>query len=376
MVLIVVLPTIGVHASEYEDTVGSHPRRNLIGRVIDYFGRANKTVVSRRPSFSFIGGPHASSDIGVGIGLVAAGIYSTAPEDTTLQPSNISLFADVTTKGFYKIGVRGLHLYHHADRRVDYELSFNLYSTYFWGIGYDAARTEVNKTKYMLVDMMAESDHLWRLSGNFYGGPIARLNYIGARRIENDRVFKGIDCSHTSFGVGVRLMFDTRDNYTAPNHGWMGEMTQRFYPRFLGNKDRSFSSTEFAINHYIPVWKGGVLASRLHGLFTYGATPWGLMPSIGGSYTLRGYYEGQYRDKCETDLTFELRQHVMGRSGLVFWGAMGAVYPSFHRFKTRMFLPNVGVGYRWEFKKNTNVRIDVGFGKSNTSFVLNINEAF
>ena len=32
---------------------------------------------------------------------------------------------------------------------------------------------------------------------------------------------------------------------------------------------------------------------------------------------------------------------------------------------TRMkhVLPNFGVGYRWEFKKNVNVRLDYGFGK-------------
>lgn len=362
--------------AEPADTLIHEPRPNIINRIINYFGRANKTVISRRPSFSFIGGPHASSDTGVGLGIVAAGIYSTAPEDTTLLPSNVSLFADITTKGFYKIGVRGLHTYHRADRRVDYELSLNLYSTYFWGIGYDAARVKTNKTKYMLVDMMAEVDHLWRLSGPLYAGPIAKLNYIGARKIENHRVFEGLDRSHTSFGVGVRLMLDTRDNFTAPNRGWLAEMTQRFYPRFLGNRQLSFSSSEFAVNHYVGLWKGAVLASRLHGLFTYGHTPWGLMPSIGGSYTLRGYYEGQYRDKCETDLTFELRQHVVSRSGLVFWAAAGAVYPSLSALRGRMLLPNVGVGYRWEFKKNTNVRLDVGFGKSITSFVLNINEAF
>ncbi|MCM1522201.1 MAG: BamA/TamA family outer membrane protein [Muribaculaceae bacterium] len=375
--LMALLLTAGAgYASEPVDSVKTS-QRNLFERIIDYFRRANKTEVRRRPSFSFIGGPHASSDTGVGLGLVAAGIYSTAPEDTTILPSNVSLFADITTRGFYKIGVRGLHLYRHGDRRIDYELSLNLYSTYFWGIGYDAARRKTNKTKYMLVDMMAEVDHLWRLGNtNFFGGPIAKLNYIGARKIENDRVFSGLDRSHTSFGAGLRLMFDTRDNFTAPTRGWMGEVTQRFYPRFLGNRNLSFSSSEFAINHYQSLWKGGVLASRLHGLFTYGNTPWGLMPSIGGSYTLRGYYEGQYRDKCETDITFELRQHIVGRSGVALWGALGAVYSSFSGFRSRMFLPNVGVGYRWEFKKLTNVRVDVGFGKSNWSFVLNINEAF
>ena len=39
-------------------------------------------------------------------------------------------------------------------------------------------------------------------------------------------------------------------------------------------------------------------------------------------------------------------------------------------------LPNYGFGYRWEFKKRVNVRLDLGFGKHQTGFIFNINEAF
>ena len=40
-------------------------------------------------------------------------------------------------------------------------------------------------------------------------------------------------------------------------------------------------------------------------------------------------------------------------------------------------LPNFGIGYRWEFKKDVNVRLDYGFGKGGQSgFIFNINEAF
>ena len=43
----------------------------------------------------------------------------------------------------------------------------------------------------------------------------------------------------------------------------------------------------------------------------------------------------------------------------------------------RTLLPNWGFGYRWEFKKNVNVRLDYGFGKpGHSGFIFNINEAF
>ena len=36
--------------------------------------------------------------------------------------------------------------------------------------------------------------------------------------------------------------------------------------------------------------KGGVLAGQFHTLLTYGDTPWGLMATLGSSYSMRGYY--------------------------------------------------------------------------------------
>lgn len=352
-------------------------RRGVVGKVVNYFESSNKTVITRRPSFSVLGGPHYSTDEGFGIGLVAAGIYSTQPEDTTLVPSNVSLFADITTGGFFKIGINGLHLYGRGSRRVDYELSFNSYKTYFWGVGYERARMASNKSKYLLLDMMLEADHLWKIGSTpLFIGPSAKLDYIAARHIKNSATWQQLPRAYAAVGAGFRLEYDTRDNYTAPTSGLMAQITQRFYPRFFGNASRAFASSEFSVNAYRPVWKGGVVAARLHGTFTYGSTPWGMMPTVGGTKILRGYYEGQYRDKCETDFVAELRQHVWGRSGVAVWGGLGAVYPSFKSFRGRDLLPNYGIGYRWEFKHLTNVRIDAGFGKSCWGVVLSINEAF
>ena len=64
------------------------------------------------------------------------------------------------------------------------------------------------------------------------------------------------------------------------------------------------------------------------------------------------------------------------RNGLVAWGGMGMVFPKFSEMRSRMLLSNYGVGYRWEFKKRVNVRLDLGFGRHQTGFIFSINEAF
>lgn len=351
-------------------------KKGLVNKLLNYFEESNKTVLTRTPKFSFIGGPHYSSDTGFGVGIVAAGIYSDNPSDSTLLPSNVSITADLTTSLFFKFGLEGLHLYAGGKKRVDYSLDLISYKTYYWGIGTQRARMAENKTKYLLLDIALEADHLWNFSGQWLAGPLAVFNFVQTRKIENPEVWGDQPTRFVAPGIGGKLMYDSRDNYTAPTRGWKLDVAQKFFPKWLGNSSHPFGETEAGINHYNPMWKGSVLAARIHGAFTYGNTPWAVMPTLGGSERLRGYYEGQYRDKCEMDATIEIRQHLMGRSGIVVWGGAGAVFPNFRRFSSNDILPTYGVGYRWEFKKMTNVRVDVGFGKGCWGVVLNINEAF
>ena len=52
------------------------------------------------------------------------------------------------------------------------------------------------------------------------------------------------------------------------------------------------------------------------------------------------------------------------------------VFSRFGDLRWREVLPNYGIGYRWEFKKKVNVRLDLGFGRHQMGFIFNINEAF
>ena len=98
-------------------------KKSLITRFLDYFNDANKKN-DKRFDFSIIGGPHYATDTKLGLGLVAAGIYRSDPADTLLLPSNVSLFGDVSTVGFYLLGVRGTHIFPHDCSRAAYTLYF------------------------------------------------------------------------------------------------------------------------------------------------------------------------------------------------------------------------------------------------------------
>lgn len=86
-------------------------KRSFFKKFLDYFNDANKNKNHKKFDFSIIGGPHFSSDTKLGIGVVAAGLYRMDRKDTILPPSNISLYGDVSTTGFYLLGIRGNNLF-------------------------------------------------------------------------------------------------------------------------------------------------------------------------------------------------------------------------------------------------------------------------
>ena len=372
---------LGLHAAESSDSTATAaaPRRHgLVGRVIQYFDEANKPKPQKKVDFSIIGGPSYSNDAKFGLGLVAAAIYRPDMTDSTLMPSNVSLYGEVTTAMLYLVGIRGNHIAPHDRFRVNYNVNFFSFPTKFWGIGYEKAMRSINETDYKEFRLRLQGEFLYNFGHGFYAGPEADFYLIRAGKVDESALplWEGESLRTTSVGAGIVAAWDTRDNLTAPTSGWYIRAEQKFFPRFMGNGNYSFSLTEVGINKYAKVWRGGVLAGRLHVAATYGHTPWGLLPTVGGSYTMRGYYEARYRDKTSADFTLELRQHVWRRSGIAVWVGVGAVEPSLAKINIHKLLPNAGIGYRWEFKKNTNVRLDFGIGRHTTGFVFNINEAF
>ena len=362
-------------SSEKVDTA-QQVKKSWMTRFLDYFNDANKNKQHKRFDFSVIGGPHYASDTKFGLGMVAAGLYRTDPNDSILPPSNVSLFGDVSSVGFYMLGVRGNHIAPAGRYRIDYHLYFYSFPSDFWGIGYEMGDNDDNKSDMKRWQAQAEASFLFRVADNFYVGPMAAYDYVIGKQIERPELLQGMDKHTWNVGVGVSLVYDNRDNLTNPHRGIYLNLKQMFRPEFMGN-DYAFSTTHFRFDAYQQLGKGTILAEDFGANLNFGNPSWGMMAELGGTSSMRGYYEGRYRDKHSLEATGELRQHVWKRNGIVVWAGAGTVFPKFSALRSRQILPNAGVGYRWEFKKNVNVRLDYGFGKSGQSgFLFNINEAF
>lgn len=358
------------------DNAEDKKKRGLINRIIDYFADSNKEKPYKKFDFSIIGGPHYSTDTKLGLGIVATGLYRTDKADSLLPRSNVAIYGDITTANYYKIGVRGNHIFPHDRGRIVYDVAFDSFKSDFWGIGFDNGDNDTNKSRMDRCQVNAEINMLWRCAPNLYIGPALVYDFAYADNVERPELLNGMNRRTWNIGAGISLVYDSRDVITNPHKGVYLNLSQYFRPAFIGN-EYAFSTTDLHASAYTKVWKGGIIAGDLRGTLNFGNPSWGMMALLGSSYSMRGYYEGRYRDKHKIEIQVELRQHLWGRNSMVIWAGAGTVFNKFSAIQADRLLPNFGIGYRWEFKKDVNIRLDYGIGKSGQSgFIFNINEAF
>lgn len=169
-------------------------KRSFFKKFLDYFNDANKEKKNKKFDFSVIGGPHYSSDTKFGLGLVAAGLYRTDRNDSILPPSNVSLYGDVSTVGFYLLGVRGNHLFPQEKYRLNYNLYFYSFPSLYWGRGYDNGANSDNESDYKRFQAQVKVDFMFRVAKSFYIGPMAVFDYIDGHDFEKPNF--GKECWH------------------------------------------------------------------------------------------------------------------------------------------------------------------------------------
>ena len=366
--------TTTIRTEQQPDTVKK--KKGLINWVLDYLNNTNKHNNHKKFDFSVLPGPHFSSDTGLGLGIIGMGLYRQDRRDTISQPSNVSIFGDITTKSSYTVGIFGTHVFPYDKGRIDYEIAANYFKEKFWGIGYEMGNNDANEGLMKRWKIGAKANFLWEVARNVFIGPSLTYDFADILEIDRPELLGGQDRHVWNIGVGFSLAYDSRDIMTRPTRGVYLNVTQLFRPKFLGS-GYAYATTDFRFNTYARLWEGAVIGGDLRGTLNFGNPSWATMSLLGNSSTMRGYYKGRYRDKHILQTQVELRQHIWHRNGVVIWGGLGTVFHKFSAIHAERLLPNWGIGYRWEFKKNGNVRLDYGFGKRGMQgFVFNINEAF
>lgn len=351
-------------------------RKPFLRRVVDYFGESTQDrTFEKKIDFTFAGGPSYSKNTSFGIGLLAAGLFRLDRTDSITAPSDISIFGNFSVSGFYALGVTGNTIFSHNKRRINYTAMFSSAPRSMWGIGYDAGRYNPEST-YTEKHYLVEARYLHELLPHAYIGGLLSFEHTRGLKFTEPAYLYGQKQHYTATGIGGIVEYDSRDFIPNPFRGVYVSFQETLFPKGLGNCGKSLWRTTVTVDAYQQVWKGGILAADLYAVFNSDGTPWPMLARMGGNQRMRGYYQGRYTDNDMITLQVELRQRIWRRIGCAVWGGAGNVFPSLAQFDWSQTLPNYGVGFRWELKKRVNVRLDYGFGKKTSGFLLSINEAF
>lgn len=352
------------------------PKKNFWTWLKRNIAGSTSGVSDRKFDYTVVAGPSYSNSASLTLAGGAMGQYSWDRSDSTLQRSMISVTGQVSIKGMVSANIVGTNFMKHDRFRWNYRLKWQLMPIHYWGIGYDYGR----KDSYERINrnmVIFNPEAFVRVAGPLFLGASMNVNLTNvanlhdASRIQNQsrRVF--------AVGIGPSLQIDTRDIATNATKGVFLRLNTLFYPQFANKMP--FNSYDLTLSGYQKLWKGAVLGGELHGWFNQGdVVPWSMMAQVADNGDrMRGYYEGRYRDRNLMELQLELRQHIWWRLGIAVFGGAANVFDHFDTFQWRHTLPNYGLGIRYEFKRKTNVRLDMGFTKNKPGgVVFSINEAF
>lgn len=360
------------------DTSEVKPRKeNVLKRFIGQLIGGNKDKTFEKPiDFSFMIAPSYNREASFGLGAVVTGLYRLDRSDSIMQPSDIQFFANASLTGCYSFILKGNNNFKYNKSRLTYDILFQNKPLDFWGISYDAC--SVNPmTYYTRRQLKFTADYVYKITPAFHMGASLNINYSFISKIGDISYLEGQKESYFFTGLGVSLQYDTRDFILNPSKGFYIMLKEMIYPRPFGNAGSNTFSTTLIADYYQKLWKGSVLAFDLYGQYNGTNVPWPLRAELGaGGIRMRGYYGGRYIDNNQINIQMELRQRIYSRIGAAVWVGCGTVFPSFKELKGSDLLINYGIGLRFEFKHNVNLRVDYGFGKKTGGFVFAIAEAF
>ena len=316
-----------------------------------------KRISQKEPFFKrfaakFDMAPHYSNDMGVGIAF-----------GYTFSKS-FAVIGNATSKGYMLLGLHGEATAKSGKWDFNYKGFYNFAPSYFWGLGCAQADIAGNKTGYDQKKVLVHAEALYNFTPYFKLGPS-----VGYEQVKWTGLPEG-DFSSLVFEYGLHARIDTRDSRISPSHGIFAGFRQRNYTDLSGSSSLQFCT-------YVPVWNGGVLAVDLYSIFAYGNVPVTMLPTIGGTERMRGYYYGRYRDNNIVSAQLELRQHIWKLLGCAIWGGGANLWGDYGNFSISNTLPNYGVGLRVAVTDQLKLRLDYGFGKKGqNAFIFSINEAF
>lgn len=396
ILLLFTLVATGVQAQQQNDTAAVNDSTpTLSKKELRKLKKANRNF-----HYNILGGPSYSPDFGLLVGGSALMTFSLNPQDTTLKRSVVPIALAFMFDGGINIFSKPQLFFKHDRFRLFGKFSYKNTVENYYDIGYTTNRDYIRSdstSQYRYSGVQINPWFLFRLGeSDFFAGPQIDINYDHFTKpakglVENQSYQEAGGTAHGyknfNSGLGFLLTYDSRDVPANAYKGIYLDFRGMMYHKIFGS-EHNFYRLELDYRQYKEVGKRKVIAWTAQTKNVFGDNiPLTQYSLTGTPFDLRGYYQGQYRDKSSHIVMAECRQmlntdqetwlkRIINHLGFVVWGGCGFMGPT--PTKIEGVLPNYGVGLRIEVQPRMNVRLDLGKNTVNnqTLFYFNMTEAF
>jgi hypothetical protein len=172
----------------------------------------------------------------------------------------------------------------------------------------------------------------------------------------------------------VAMTIDTRN---FPQHPTSGVLLRGAAARFDDRDSGAFTHDRYEgeAAAFLPMF-GERVVLALHGMAAHipeeGAVPFYMLPSLGGSTSLRSFADYRFHDRNLLLANAELRLGIMTHVDLAFFADAGNVAPRFEQLN--LDKQSFGGGLRFHTRRQTFARIDVANGAEGWRFLFRLTD--
>ena len=305
--------------------------------------------------------------------------YFRTAKDTGLELSNIVLSGYYTLNSQYSINLTPELYFGPTGDLFMGDFLFGKFLDKFYGFGSESP--EISEPDYMTNNINVYLYYQKNITQNVEVGiSYDYLNVTISDKENNPYLLsdavRGSE-GGVSSGIGFGLAWDSRDYAYLSTRGWYYWFKATYYSRALSG-DWDFNEYVLDLREFYKIAKGHMVAFQGFGKVTRGYPPFYEVPRLGGGTTMRGYYEGRYRDMIYLTGQMEYKMVLFWRIGAVLFAGLGDVSPEFSSFKWTNVKYSYGFGLRYvfDFDERLTVRADFGFGQNTSGVYFSMQEAF
>ena len=317
ILLLFTLVATGVQAQQQNDTAAVNDSTpTLSKKELRKLKKANRNF-----HYNILGGPSYSPDFGLLVGGSALMTFSLNPQDTTLKRSVVPIALAFMFDGGINIFSKPQLFFKHDRFRLFGKFSYKNTVENYYDIGYTTNRDYIRSdstSQYRYSGVQINPWFLFRLGeSDFFAGPQIDINYDHFTKpakglVENQSYQEAGGTAHGyknfNSGLGFLLTYDSRDVPANAYKGIYLDFRGMMYHKIFGS-EHNFYRLELDYRQYKEVGKRKVIAWTAQSKNVFGDNiPLTQYSLTGTPFDLRGYYQGQYRDKSSHIVMAEYRQ--------------------------------------------------------------------